>query len=108
MKNKIIAIVGILLIVVGTFATVKKVSPLSWGMWREYARTSGTFAARMDQIKITIMAASLVLLGIIAAVLSIGFIIAIVVVEIWQPLLVAFAVIAGLATSIIWLRRPRA
>ena len=75
---------------------------------REYARTSGTFAVRMDQIKITIMAASLILLGITATVLSIGFIIAIVVVEIWQPLLVFFAVVAGLVTSIIWLRRPRA
>ncbi len=75
---------------------------------REYARTSGTFAARMDQIKFTIAAASMILLGITAAVLSIGFIIAIVVVEIWQPLLVVFAVVAGLVTSIIWLRRPRA
>jgi len=75
---------------------------------REYARTSGTFAARMDQIKITLMAASLILLAITATVLSIGFIIAIVVVEIWQPLLVAFAVITGIVASIVWLRRPRA
>lgn len=75
---------------------------------REYVRTSGTFAARWEQIKLTIMAATLILLGIAAAVLSIGFIIAIVVVEIWQPLLVIAAVIAGLVTSIIWLRRPKA
>ena len=75
---------------------------------REYARTSGNFAARWEQIKLTIMAATMILLGIAAAVLSIGFIIAIVVVEIWQPLLVIAAVIAGLVTSIIWLRRPKA
>ena len=75
---------------------------------REYARTSGTFAVRWEQIKLTIMAASLILLGITAAVLSIGFVIAIVVVEIWQPLLVILAVIAGLVTSIILLRRPKA
>ena len=75
---------------------------------REYVRTSGNFAARWEQIKLTIMAATLILLGIAAAVLSIGFIIAIVVVEIWQPLLVIAAVIAGLVTSIIWLRRPKA
>ena len=75
---------------------------------REYVRTSGTFAARWEQIKFTIMAATMILLGIAAAVLSIGFIIAIVVVEIWQPLLVIAAVIAGLVTSIIWLRRPKA
>ncbi len=75
---------------------------------REYARTSGTFAVRMDQIKFTVAAATLILLGITATVLTIGFIIAIVVVEIWQPLLVVFAVIAGLTTSIVWLRRPRA
>ena len=75
---------------------------------REYVRTSGNFAARWEQIKLTIMAATMILLGIAAAVLSIGFIIAIVVVEIWQPLLVIAAVIAGLVTSIIWLRRPKA
>ncbi len=75
---------------------------------REYARTSGTFAARWEQIKLTIMAGTLILLGIAATVLSIGFIIAIVVVEIWQPLLVIAAVIAGLVTSIILLRRPKA
>ena len=75
---------------------------------REYVRTSGNFAARWEQIKLTIMAATLILLGIAAAVLSIGFIIAIVVVEIWQPLLVIAAVIAGLVTSIIWLGRSKA
>ena len=75
---------------------------------REYVRTSGNFAARWEQIKLTIMAATMILLGIAAAVLSIGFIIAIVVVEIWQPLLVIAAVIAGLVTSIIWLRRSKA
>ena len=41
MKNKIIAIVGILVLVVGTFATVKKVSPISWGMWGNYNTASG-------------------------------------------------------------------
>ena len=75
---------------------------------REYVRTSGTFAARWEQIKLTIMVATMILLGIAAAVLSIGFIIAVVVVEIWQPLLVIAAVIAGLVTSIILLRRPKA
>ena len=75
---------------------------------REYARTSETFAARWDQIKFTILAASLILLGITATILAIGFIIAVVVVEIWRPLLVIVAVFAGLATSIIWLTRPKA
>ncbi len=75
---------------------------------REYARTSGSFAARMDQIKFMVAAASLILLGITATILTIGFIIAVVVVEIWQTLLVVFAVFAGLATYIIWLRRPKA
>ena len=91
----------------GIWITVILVGLVALGV-REYARTSGTFAARMDQIKITLMAASLILLAITATVLSIGFIIAIVVVEIWQPLLVAFAVIAGIVASIVWLRRPRA
>ncbi|SUZ82767.1 uncharacterized protein METZ01_LOCUS35621 [marine metagenome] len=75
---------------------------------REYARTSETFAARWDQIKFMILAASLILLGITATILAIGFIIAVVVVEIWRPLLVIVAVFAGLVTSIIWLTRPKA
>ncbi len=75
---------------------------------REYARTSETFAVRWDQIKFMILAASLILLGITATILAIGFIIAVVVVEIWRPLLVIVAVFAGLVTSIIWLTRPKA
>ena len=91
----------------GIWITVVLIGLVALGV-REYARTSGTFAARWEQIKLTIMAATMILLGIAAAVLSIGFIIAIVVVEIWQPLLVIAAVIAGLVTSIIWLRRSKA
>ena len=36
-----------------------------------------------------------------------GFIIAVVVVEIWRPMLVALAVIGGMVASVFWLRRPR-
>ena len=74
---------------------------------REYARTSGTFAARLEQIKDTFLAAIMILLGITAAVLSIGFIFAVVVTEIWRPLLVAAAVIGGMVASVIWLRRTK-
>ncbi|MCH7738294.1 MAG: hypothetical protein IH872_12945 [Chloroflexi bacterium] len=74
---------------------------------REYARTSGTFAARMEQIRVTFLAAILILLGITATVLAIGFIFAVVVSEIWRPLLVALAVIGGMVASIFWLRRTR-
>ncbi len=91
----------------GIWITVILVGLVALGV-REYARTSGTFAARWDQIKVTLMAAALILLGITATFLAIGFIIAVVVVEIWQPLLVVVAVLAGLVTSIIWLRRPKA
>ena len=73
---------------------------------REYARTSGTFAARWEQIKFTLSAVALILLGIIATVLAIGFIIAVVVIEIWRPLLIA-AVMVGLVASFVWVRRPR-
>jgi len=38
--------------------------------------------------------------------LAIGFIIAVVVIEIWRPLLIA-AVIVGLVASSVWVRRPR-
>ena len=73
---------------------------------REYARTSGTFAARLEKIRITLLATTLILLGITATVLAIGFIVAIVLVEIWQPLLLAIAVVGGLLASIFWLRSP--
>ena len=74
---------------------------------REYARTSGTFAARWEQIKFTLLVVALILLGIIATVLAIGFIIAVVVIEIWRPLLVVAAVIVGLVASSVWVRRAR-
>ena len=74
---------------------------------REYARTSETFAARWEQIKFTLLAVALILLTIIATVLAIGFIIAVVVIEIWRPLLVVAAVIVGLVASSVWVRRPR-
>jgi hypothetical protein len=73
---------------------------------REYARTSGTVAARLEQLRITLLAATMILLGITATVLTIGFIVAVVLVEIWQPLLVALAVIGGVVASIFWLRSP--
>ena len=74
---------------------------------REYARTSETFAARWEQIKFTLLAVALILLGIIATLLAIGFIIAVVVIEIWRPLLVVASVIVGLVASSVWVRRPR-
>jgi len=38
---------------------------------------------------------------------AIGFIVAVVLVEIWRPLLVALAVVGGLWASIIWLRSSK-
>ena len=74
---------------------------------REYARSSGAFAARLEQVKVAIMAGSLVVLFIIAVVLVVLFIIAVVLVEIWRPLLVVLIVLAGLGISIFWLLRRR-
>ena len=34
---------------------------------REYARASGTFAARLEQVKITFLAGTLILLGVTAS-----------------------------------------
>ncbi len=90
----------------GIWITVILVGLLALGV-REYARTSETFAARWEQIKFTLSAVALILLGIIATVLAIGFIIAVVVIEIWRPLLVVAAVIVGLVASSVWVRRPR-
>ncbi len=87
--------------------TVILVGVLALGL-REYARSSGSFAARLEQVKVTLLAGTLILLGVTAAVLTVLFIIAVVLVEIWRPLLVALAVIAGLAASIMWAKRSKA
>ena len=75
---------------VGIWIAVILIGLVALGV-REYARTSGTFAARLEKIRITLLATTLILLGITATVLAIGFIVAIVLVEIWQPLLLAMA-----------------
>ncbi len=90
----------------GIWITVILVGLLALGL-REYARTNETFAARWEQLKFTLLAVALILLGIIATVLAIGFIIAVVVIEIWRPLLVVAAVIVGLVASSVWVRRAR-
>ena len=91
----------------GIWITVILVGVLALGV-REYARTSGSFAARVEQVKITFLAGILILLGVTAGVLAVLFIIVIVLVEIWRPLLVALAVVAGLAAYIIWSKRSKA
>ena len=90
---------------VGIWIAVILIGLVALGV-REYARTSGAFAARLEKIRITLLATTLILLLIIATVLATGFIVAIVLVEIWQPLLVAMAVVGGLLASIFWLRSP--
>ena len=90
---------------VGIWIAVILIGLVALGV-REYARTSGAFAARLEKIRITLLATTLILLLIIATVLATGFIVAIVLVEIWQPLLVAMAVAGGLLASIVWLRNP--
>ena len=91
----------------GIWITVIVIGVLALGV-REYARTSGSFAARLEHLKITFLAGSLILLGLTAGALAVLFIIVIVLAEIWRPLLVALAVIAGLAAYIIWARRSKA
>jgi CDP-diglyceride synthetase len=90
---------------VGIWIAVILIGLVALGV-REYARISGTFAARLEKIRITLLATTLILLFITATVLATGFIVAIVLVEIWQPLLVAMAVAGGLLASIVWLRSP--
>jgi len=76
------------------------------GVW-EYARSSGTFAARWEQVKVSLLAAGLILLGVTSAVLTALYIVVVVLVEIWQPLLIIVAVICGLIASYVWLIRAR-
>ena len=72
------------------------------GVW-EYARSSGTFAARWEQVKVSLLAAGLILLGVTSAVLTALYIVVVVLVEIWQPLLIIAMVIGGLISLYIWL-----
>ena len=74
---------------------------------REYARSSGTFAARLEQVKIALLASGLILLGVTATVLTVLYIIVVVVIEIWKPLLIIAMVIGGLISLCIWLGRTR-
>ena len=72
---------------------------------REYARSSGTAAVRLEQVKMAFLAASLILLGVTSAILAVLYIVAIVLVEIWQPVLIIISIVVGLIASFLWLSR---
>lgn len=40
MKNKILIGLGVVIVMVGTFSIVKKVSPVGWGLWGSYNTSS--------------------------------------------------------------------
>ncbi len=50
MRTWVIAAVGVLVVVVGTFMIVKKVSPVSWGMWGNYNTSSGQALKGYDAV----------------------------------------------------------
>ena len=50
MKKWIVGIVGALVVIVGVFMGVKKVSPVSWGMWGNYNTSSGLALKGYDPI----------------------------------------------------------
>ena len=50
MKTWVIGIVGVLVVVVGVFAGVKKVSPVSWGMWGNYNTSAGLALKGYDAV----------------------------------------------------------
>ena len=50
MKNRIIIGLGIVILLIGTFAVVKKVSPVSWGMWGDNNSASGVALKGYDPI----------------------------------------------------------
>jgi len=90
----------------GIWIAVILTGTVALGVW-EYARSSGTFAARWEQVKVSLLAAGLILLGVTSAVLTALYIVVVVLVEIWQPLLIIVAVICGLIASYVWLIRAR-
>ena len=90
----------------GIWIAVILTGTVALGVW-EYARSSGTFAARWEQVKVSLLAAGLILLGVTSAVLTALYIVVVVLVEIWQPLLIIVAVICGLIATYVWLIRAR-
>ena len=72
---------------------------------REYACSSGTASARLEQVKIAFLAACLILLCVTSAILAVLYIVAIVLVEIWQPVLIIVFIIVGLIASYLWLNK---
>ena len=50
MKTWVIGIVGVLVVVVGVFVGVKKVSPVSWGMWGNYNTSAGLALKGYDAV----------------------------------------------------------
>ena len=90
----------------GIWIAVILTGTVALGVW-EYARSSGTFSARWEQVKVSLLAAGLILLGVTSAVLTALYIVVVVLVEIWQPLLIIVAVICGLIASYVWLIRAR-
>ncbi|MEE2948708.1 MAG: hypothetical protein VX707_01075 [Chloroflexota bacterium] len=72
---------------------------------REYARSSGTAAARLELVKIALLAVSLILLGVTSAILAVLYIVAVVLVEIWQLVLIIVSIVVGLIASYLWLNR---
>ena len=50
MKNKILIGLGIVIVLIGTFAAVKKVSPVSWGMWGDNNAASGVALKGYDPV----------------------------------------------------------
>ena len=89
----------------GIWIAVILIGVLALGL-REYARAGGTFAARWERVKITLLAGALILLGGIAAVLAALYIITIILPEIWRPLLVVIAVFAVLVFLVFRRNRP--
>ena len=89
---------------VGIWTAVIFIGILVLGL-REYARSSGTAAARLEQVKIALLAASLILLGVTSAILAVLYIVAVVLVEIWQLVLIIVSIVVGLIASYLWLNR---
>ena len=50
MKMRVITITGIIVVVIGAFLVVKKVSPVSWGMWGDYNSSSGVALKGYDPV----------------------------------------------------------
>ncbi len=73
----------------------------------ESARSGRLAGVRWDSVKTVAIGVAVMLIGIISAILAIAWVIVVLLVEIWQPFLIAMGVMAGVGAMVTTFARHR-